>query len=159
MSRVSGAHVRIRGASRVQCAVICKVRNNVFRACARKPVQEATLRARCGVTRRSGGTTTSRSLCLAAHPAESASRPCGFMRWVLVIRRSLFSYLVDSRSETAVCQSCRYFPARLRCGRIGQNLAAVRITHDRIASIERCHRADRLQSPFDEIEPVCHSFY
>ena len=81
MSRVSGALARIRGASRVQCAVICKARNKVFRACARKPVREATLRARCHVTRRSGGTTASRSSCLRAPLTTSREPRCRPDRW------------------------------------------------------------------------------
>ncbi len=60
--------------------VIGKARNDVFRACAPKPVREATPRVYCRVTHRSCGTTTPRSSCLTAHLAESASRPCGFMR-------------------------------------------------------------------------------
>ncbi len=64
--------------------VIGKARNEVFRTCAPKPVREATLRVRCGVTRRFSGTTTARSSRLAARPAKLASRPCGLMRWVLV---------------------------------------------------------------------------
>ena len=63
--------------------VIGKARNDVLRA--PKPVREVTLRASCRVTRRSCGMTTPRSSCLAAHPAESASRPCGLTRWVLII--------------------------------------------------------------------------
>jgi len=38
--------------------VIGKARNDVFRACALKPVREASLRVCCGVARRLGGMTT-----------------------------------------------------------------------------------------------------
>jgi hypothetical protein len=67
MSRVSVAQARRQGASRVEWPQrICKARNEVVRACAAKPIREATLLLCRRVTRRSSGSTTSLSSCLAA---------------------------------------------------------------------------------------------
>ena len=53
----------------VDCVGQIKARNNVFRVCARKPVWEATLRARCSVTRRSAISAMISSISLNAAPA------------------------------------------------------------------------------------------